>query len=122
MPRPKYKRVVLKISGEALQGDKGYGIDLKALESISREIKSLYTLGVQIAIVIGGGNIFRGLQGASNGMDRVQGDNMGMLATVINSLALQGALESVGIKSKALTGYEAGIITDSNFGRARPYP
>ncbi len=106
MPRPKYKRVVLKISGEALQGDKGYGIDLKALESISREIKSVYTLGVQIAIVIGGGNIFRGEIAAREGMDRSTADYMGMLATVINGLALQDSLERMGVPTRLQTAIE----------------
>ncbi|MCD6080380.1 MAG: UMP kinase [Candidatus Omnitrophica bacterium] len=106
MPRPKYKRVVLKISGEALQGDKGYGIDLKALESISREIKSLYTLGVQIAIVIGGGNIFRGEIAAREGMDRSTADYMGMLATVINGLALQDSLERMRVPTRLQTAIE----------------
>lgn len=99
-----YKRILLKLSGEALMGDNQYGIDPNRLAQYAQEIKNISETGVQIAIVIGGGNIFRGLQGASNGMDRVQGDNMGMLATVINSLALQGALESVGINTQVLGG------------------
>ncbi len=106
MPRPKYKRVVLKISGEALQGDKGYGIDLRALDSISKEIKSVYTVGIQMAIVIGGGNIFRGEIAAREGMDRSTADYMGMLATVINGLALQDSLERMGVPTRLQTAIE----------------
>ena len=89
----KYKRILLKLSGEALMGDKTNGIDPIKLDNYSKEIKEIYNDGVQIAIVIGGGNIFRGISGASKGMDRVQADYMGMLATVINGLALQTCLE-----------------------------
>lgn len=99
----KYNRILLKLSGEALMGSQQYGIDPIRLNEYATEIASVVKQGVQVAIVIGGGNIFRGLQGASKGMDRVQGDYMGMLATIINSMALQGALESLGIKTK-LTG------------------
>ena len=88
-----YKRILLKLSGEALMGNRQYGIDPDRLKEYAEDIKQLTDKGVEIAIVIGGGNIFRGLAGASKGMDRVQGDHMGMLATVINGLALQGALE-----------------------------
>ena len=88
-----YKRILLKLSGEALMGNRQYGIDPDRLKEYAEDIKQLTEKGVEIAIVIGGGNIFRGLAGASKGMDRVQGDHMGMLATVINGLALQGALE-----------------------------
>lgn len=88
-----YKRILLKLSGEALMGDRQYGIDPKRLDDYAKEIKSIVDKGVQVAIVIGGGNIFRGIAGASKGMDRVQGDHMGMLATVINGLALQSACE-----------------------------
>jgi uridylate kinase len=95
-----YKRILLKLSGEALMGDRNYGIDPNRLASYAEEIKSVTDKGVQIAIVIGGGNIFRGVSGASNGMDRVQGDHMGMLATVINGLALQSALENVGLQTR----------------------
>lgn len=89
----KYKRILLKLSGEALMGNRQYGIDPERLDDYAREIKKITDQGVQVAIVIGGGNIFRGVAGASRGMDRVQGDHMGMLATVINGLALQSALE-----------------------------
>ncbi|WP_347373835.1 UMP kinase [Aequorivita sp. Q41] len=89
-----YKRILLKLSGEALMGDQQYGIDPIRLKEYAQEIKQITSKGVEVAIVIGGGNIFRGLSGASSGMDRVQGDHMGMLATVINGLALQSALEN----------------------------
>lgn len=95
-----YKRILLKLSGEALMGSRQYGIDPERLAEYAREIKSVIDLGVQVAIVIGGGNIFRGVAGASKGMDRVQGDNMGMLATVINGLALQSALEDADVKTR----------------------
>jgi uridylate kinase len=95
-----YKRVLLKLSGEALMGNKQYGIDATRLAVYAEEIKEVVDLGVELAIVIGGGNIFRGLAGASNGMDRVQADHMGMLATVINGLALQSALEDKGVQTR----------------------
>ena len=96
----KYKRILLKLSGEALMGDRQYGIDPARLADYAKDIKAITDLGVEVAIVIGGGNIFRGVAGASHGMDRVQGDHMGMLATVINGLALQGALEDSGIPTR----------------------
>lgn len=96
----KYKRILLKLSGEALMGERQYGIDPKRLEEYADQIKQIIDKGVEVAIVIGGGNIFRGVAGASKGMDRVQGDHMGMLATVINGLALQGALEDAGIPTR----------------------
>lgn len=99
----KFKRILLKLSGESLQGDQGYGIDVKRLSEYAEQIKEINNLGVQIGIVIGGGNIFRGLSGAGKGFDRVKGDQMGMCATVINSLALSSALGSVGVKSRVLT-------------------
>lgn len=95
-----YKRILLKLSGEALMGQKQYGIDPVRLAEYADEIKQVVDKGIEVAIVIGGGNIFRGLAGASNGMDRVQGDHMGMLATVINGLALQSALEEKGIQTR----------------------
>lgn len=95
-----YKRILLKLSGEALMGDRQYGIDPDRLAEYAKEIKSVVDMGVQVAIVIGGGNIFRGVSGASKGMDRVQGDHMGMLATVINGLALQGACEDIGLQTR----------------------
>ncbi len=99
----KYKRILLKLSGESLMGAKQFGIDEKRLQEYAGQIKEIAGLGVQIGIVIGGGNIFRGLSGASKGVDRVKGDQMGMLATVINSLALNSALQSIGVKSRVLT-------------------
>jgi uridylate kinase len=98
-----YKRILLKLSGEALMGEKSYGIDPKRLQEYASEIKQLTDREVEVAIVIGGGNIFRGIAGASRGMDRVQGDHMGMLATVINGLALQSALEDEGIPTRLQT-------------------
>jgi uridylate kinase len=95
-----YKRILLKLSGEALMGDRQYGIDPNRLAEYAEEIKEVAAKGIEVAIVIGGGNIFRGLSGASNGMDRVQGDHMGMLATVINGLALQSALELKGVQTR----------------------
>ena len=95
-----YKRILLKLSGEALMGGRQYGIDPERLSKYAKDIKEAIGQGVQIAIVIGGGNIFRGVSGASNGMDRVQGDHMGMLATVINGLALQSALENEGVATR----------------------
>ncbi|MFS4455921.1 UMP kinase [Maribacter sp. 2304DJ31-5] len=95
-----YKRILLKLSGEALMGEKQYGIDPKRLDEYAEEIKKVVDKGIQVAIVIGGGNIFRGLAGAATGMDRVQGDHMGMLATVINGLALQSALEMQQVQTR----------------------
>jgi uridylate kinase len=101
---PKYKRILLKLSGESLMGDKQYGIDPNMLEKYATDIKSIVDEKVQVAIVIGGGNIFRGLQGMAKGMDRVQGDYMGMLATVINSMALQAELKKMNVKTTLLSG------------------
>ena len=98
-----YKRILLKLSGESLMGEKQYGIDEKRLAEYAAQIKEIHELGVQIGIVIGGGNIFRGLSGANKGFDRVKGDQMGMLATVINSLALSSALVAAGVKARVLT-------------------
>lgn len=100
----KYKRILLKLSGESLMGEREYGISPDMLSQYAQEIKQTKEKGCEIAIVIGGGNIFRGLQGASKGMDRVQGDYMGMLATIINSMALQGELEKQGVKTELLSG------------------
>ena len=108
----KYTRVLLKLSGEALMGNQQYGIDPERLNDYAEEIAEASKLS-QIAIVIGGGNIFRGLQGASKGMDRIQGDYMGMLATVINSMALQSALQSKGVKTALLSGVFIDRIADS---------
>ena len=99
----KYKRILLKLSGEALMGDLQYGIDPNMLKQYAQQIREVAELGCEVAIVIGGGNIFRGVQGVASGMDRVQGDYMGMLATVINSMALQGALEDTGVNTRLQT-------------------
>ena len=99
----RYKRILLKLSGESLMGNQGYGIDSQRLQDYAQQIKEIHEMGVQIGIVIGGGNIFRGLSGASKGFDRVKGDQMGMCATVINSLALSSALGALGVKNKVLT-------------------
>lgn len=98
-----YKRILLKLSGESLMGTNQYGIDPSRLAEYAEEIKAIVNKGIEVAIVIGGGNIFRGVAGASNGMDRVQGDYMGMLATCINGLALQSAIETTGVKTRLLT-------------------
>ena len=98
-----YNRILLKLTGESLQGEQKYGLSTAVLQSYAEQIKAAVATGVQIGIVIGGGNIFRGLQGAKKGFDRVKGDQMGMLATIINSLALQSALEDNGVKAKVLT-------------------
>ena len=99
----KFKRILLKLSGESLMGEQGYGIDVQRLNEYAAQIKEIRDLGVQIGIVIGGGNIFRGLSGAGKGFDRVKGDQMGMCATVINSLALSSALGAIGVKARVLT-------------------
>ncbi|CAG0910953.1 unnamed protein product, partial [Cyprideis torosa] len=99
----KYKRLLLKLSGEALMGDRQYGIDPQRLSEYANEIKEVIDMGLELAIVIGGGNIFRGVSGAAHGMDRVQGDYMGMLATVINAMALQSALEDAGVHTRLQT-------------------
>lgn len=98
-----YKRILLKLSGESLMGEKQYGIDEKRVGEYASQIKEIAAMGIEIGIVIGGGNIFRGLSGAAKGVDRVKGDQMGMLATVINSLALSSALEAIGQKAKVFT-------------------
>ncbi|AWG21111.1 UMP kinase [Flavobacterium faecale] len=108
----KYKRILLKLSGEALMGDKQYGIDPVRLAEYAEEIKKIHNKGVEIAIVIGGGNIFRGVAGASAGMDRVQGDYMGMLATIINGMALQGALEDKGMLTRLQTALKIEAIAE----------
>ena len=108
----KFNRVLLKLSGESLMGNQNYGIEADRLNEYANEIKEATTKGVQVAIVIGGGNIFRGMQGAAQGLDRVQGDYMGMLATVINSIALQSALEEIGVKTKLLSGLHIQPMTE----------
>jgi uridylate kinase len=106
MPIPAYKRVVLKLSGEALAGELGYGIDPKIIFSVANQIKEIVEMGVQVAVVVGGGNIWRGLSGSSKGMDRATADYMGMLATVMNSLALQDGLEQVDVPTRVQTSIE----------------
>jgi uridylate kinase len=100
---PKYNRILLKLSGESLMGDRSFGLDPKMLEQYSADIKTITDLGVQVAVVIGGGNIYRGMNEAETGIERAQGDYMGMLATVINGMALQSALEKTGVKTRLLT-------------------
>ena len=108
----KYKRILLKLSGEALMGSQSYGIEPAQLQTYAREIKAVVELGVQVGIVIGGGNIFRGMEGAGKGMDRVQADYMGMLATMINGLALQGALEAEGVFTRLQSAIEMDKIAE----------
>lgn len=108
----KYERILLKLSGEALMGNRQYGIDNDRLKEYAAEIKKVVDIGCQVAIVIGGGNIFRGLAGAATGMDRVQGDYMGMLATVINGMALQGALEDAGIFTRLQSAIEMDKVAE----------
>ena len=107
-----YNRILLKLSGEALLGGRSHGIDPKTINKYSKEIKSIVDLGVEVSIVIGGGNIFRGLSGANNGIDRVQGDYMGMLATVINGLALQSSLEKIGLQTRLQTAINMEAIAE----------
>lgn len=109
----KYKRVLLKVSGEALMGDKGYGIDAQIVDFMAREIKDVFSMGVQLAIVIGGGNIFRGVQASLEGMERASADYMGMVATVINALALQNALEKHGIPTRVQSAIEMKELAES---------
>jgi uridylate kinase len=104
--KPKYRRILLKLSGEALAGGQGYGIDPEVIANIASEIREVVNIGVQVALVIGGGNIFRGVAAASQGMDRASADYMGMLATVMNSLALQDALEKVGVVTRVQSAIE----------------
>ncbi|HJV46713.1 MAG TPA: UMP kinase [Bacillota bacterium] len=106
MPLPAYKRVVLKLSGEALAGELGYGIEASVITSIAEQIKEIVELGVQVAIVVGGGNIWRGIAGSAKGIDRATADYMGMLATVMNSMALQDGLEKTGVPTRVQTSIE----------------
>ena len=112
MEKPFYKRVLLKLSGEALMGDQEFGISSDVINSYARQIKEIVDLGVEVSIVIGGGNIFRGISGATQGVDRVTGDHMGMLATVINSLALQNAIEKLGVPTRVQTAIEMPKIAE----------
>ncbi|HWQ89391.1 MAG TPA: UMP kinase [Desulfitobacteriaceae bacterium] len=106
MKRPRFNRLVLKLSGEALAGDQGYGIAYEMLDSVAKQVSEIHALGVEIALVVGGGNIWRGLAGSSQGMDRTTADYMGMLATVINALALQDALEKYGVDTRVMSAIE----------------
>jgi uridylate kinase len=111
-PRPAYRRIVLKLSGEALAGGQGYGLDPTVLDRIARETREVTALGVQVAIVIGGGNLFRGVAASAGGMDRSTADYMGMLATVINALALQDALEKAGLQTRVLSAIEMRAVAE----------
>jgi len=108
----KYKRILLKLSGESLMGDQKFGIDFKMLQHYARQVQQLVEEDIEVAIVIGGGNIFRGMQAEKSGMDRVQGDYMGMLATVMNGMALQSALESIGVYTRLVTAIEMKAIAE----------
>ncbi len=110
--RPAYRRIVLKLSGEALAGSQGYGIDPQVVERIAAEVRDVTTLGVQVAIVIGGGNIFRGVAASAGGMDRATADYMGMLATIINALALQDSLEKAGVATRVLSAIEMRAVAE----------
>ncbi len=112
MAKPKYKRVVLKLSGEALAGERGFGVDLDVVETISRSILEVSDMGVEIACVVGGGNIWRGAVASAQGMDRATADYMGMLATVINSLAFQDSLERLGVETRGMTAIEMRQIAE----------
>jgi len=111
--QPAYKRILLKISGESLMGSDQYGINTQALEAIGNQIKEIKALGIEIALVIGGGNIFRGLNASERGMDRITGDNMGMLATVINSLAMMDTLEQMGIYTRVMSAISIEAVAES---------
>jgi uridylate kinase len=113
MTASKYQRVLLKISGEVLAGDQGYGIDPKVIDAVSGEIKDIYDLGVEVAVVIGGGNIFRGLAASADGMERSSADYMGMLATILNALALQNALERKGVFTRVQSAIEMRQLAES---------
>lgn len=112
MPSPKYKRILVKLSGEALMGDQSYGISPEMISYLAGEVRSVYDLGVQIALVVGGGNIFRGVAASFYGMDRTSADHIGMLATVINSIALQDALEKRGVQTRVQTAIEMCAVAE----------
>ncbi|MFY9187826.1 MAG: UMP kinase [bacterium] len=112
MLQPKYKRVVLKLSGEALAGEKGFGLDHQVVKSVAQEVKEIYKLGVEVGIVVGGGNIWRGVSGSEMGIDRATADYMGMLATVINALAFQDALEKIGVDTRVQTSIEMRAVAE----------
>ena len=108
----KYSRILLKLSGEALMGEKGFGIDSSLLEKYSNEIKTIHEKGIEIAVVIGGGNIYRGIEAQESGINRVQGDYMGMLATLINSMALQSHLEKLGCDTRLMSGFNVNQVCE----------
>jgi len=112
MNNPVYRRVLLKLSGEILAGEKGFGIDPERADYLAQEIKSIYDLGISIGLIIGAGNIFRGLQAAAKGMDRVTGDYLGMLATIMNSITLQDALENINCSTRTLTALKVDQIAE----------
>lgn len=112
MPTPKFKRVLVKLSGEVLMGDRGFGISPEMLDYLSEEIRSVYDLGIQLALVVGGGNIFRGVAASSYGMDRTSADHIGMLATVINSIALQDVLEKKGVQTRVQTAIRMAAVAE----------
>ncbi|MGI6604175.1 MAG: UMP kinase [bacterium] len=112
MLKPKYRRVILKLSGEALAGQRGFGLDPQVIKNIAHEVKEVHDLGVEVGIVVGGGNIWRGIAGSAMGIDRATADYMGMLATVINSLALQGALENAGVDTRVQTAIDMRSVAE----------
>ncbi len=109
---PKYRRVLLKLSGEALMGERSFGLDPATLERIATEVKSIHDIGIEVCLVIGGGNIFRGIQSAAHAIDRATGDYMGMLATVMNSLAIQGALEQLGVDTRVQSAIPMSTVSE----------
>lgn len=117
MPTPKYRRVVLKLSGEALSGTQGFGIDMDVLREIAGQLERVTKIGVEVALVVGGGNIWRGATGSAKGMDRASADYMGMLATVINALALQDTLEKIGLDTRVLTAIEMRQVAEPHIRR-----
>ena len=112
MSSPAFRRILLKLSGEVLAGEQGFGIDPKKATELAKEVKSIYDMGVSIGLIIGAGNIFRGLQAASKGMDRVTGDYLGMLATIMNAISLQDALEKVGVETRTLSAITVSKIAE----------
>ena len=112
MSSPAFRRILLKLSGEVLAGEQGFGIDPKKATELAKEVKSIYVMGVSIGLIIGAGNIFRGLQAASKGMDRVTGDYLGMLATIMNAISLQDALEKVGVETRTLSAITVSKIAE----------
>ena len=116
-----YKRVVLKLSGESLAGDQAFGIDLPTVDAIAAEVKKVRERGIDVAVVVGGGNIWRGLAGSDKGMDRAQADYMGMLATVMNSLALQSSLENIDVDTRVQSGHDGGSARCRDRGGRHPH-